>query len=98
MRRDLARGWRQVSYPHRDPEGMDIIKNKTNMTVEEASKLRNGHGKNLNGGKYVHPSIPENPTGDGLKMVALIVGSVHLAKRTMSPSKETQCVSLGSGC
>ena len=29
---------------------MDIIKNKTNMTVEEASKLRNGHGKNLNGG------------------------------------------------
>jgi hypothetical protein len=46
------------------------------MTVEEASKLRNGHGKNLNGGKYVHPSIPENPTGDGLKMIALIVGFV----------------------
>ena len=55
---------------------MDIIKNKTNMTVEEASKLRNGHGKNLNGGKYVHPSIPDNPTGDGLKMIALIVGFV----------------------
>jgi hypothetical protein len=52
---------------------MDIIKNKTNMTVEEASKLRNGHGKNLNSGKYDHPSIPENPTGDGLKMIALIV-------------------------
>ena len=32
------------------------------MTVEEASKLRNGHGKNL--------------TGDGLKMIALIVGFV----------------------
>ena len=30
---------------------IDIIKNKTKMTVEEASKLRNGHGKNLNGGK-----------------------------------------------
>ena len=55
---------------------MDIIKNKTNMTVEEASKLRNGRGKNLNGGKYIHPSIPENPTGDGLKMIALIVGFV----------------------
>ena len=55
---------------------MDIIKNKTNMTVEEASKLRKGHGKNLTGGKYVHPSIPENPTGDGLKMIALIVGFV----------------------
>ena len=35
---------------------MDIIKNKTNMTVEEASKLRNGHGKNLNRGTYVHAS------------------------------------------
>ena len=55
---------------------MDIVKNKTKMTVEEASKLRNGHGKNLNGGKYVHPSIPKNPTGDGLKMIALIVGFV----------------------
>ena len=64
----------QVTRTRRDPAGMDIIKNKTNMTVEEASKLRNGHGKNLNGGKYIHPSIPENPTGDGLKMIALIVG------------------------
>jgi len=33
---------------------MDIIKNETKMTVEEANKLRNGHGKNLNGRKYVH--------------------------------------------
>ena len=66
----------QIPLPHRDPAVMDIIKNKTNITVEEASKLRNGHGKNLNGGKYIHPSIPENPTGDGLKMVALIVGFV----------------------
>ena len=64
------------NLPRRDPAVMDIIKNKTNMTVEEASKLRNGHGKNLNGGKYIHPSIPENPTGDGLKMIALIVGFV----------------------
>ena len=55
---------------------MAIIKNETKMTVEEASKLRNSHGKNLNGGKYVHPSIPENPTGDGLKMIVLIVGFV----------------------
>ena len=55
---------------------MDIIKNKTNMTVEEASKLRNGHGMNLNGGNYVHPSIPENPTGDGLQMIAACVAVV----------------------
>ena len=77
---------------------MEFIDFVLSKCVEEASKLRNGHDKNLNGGKYVHPSIPENPTGDGLKMVALIVGSVHLAKRTLSPSKETQCVSLGPGC
>jgi hypothetical protein len=33
---------------------MGILKNKTNMTVEEASKLLGGHGKNFNRGKYVH--------------------------------------------
>ena len=66
---------RQIHPFVSDPRFMpiNVIKNKTNMTVEEASKLRNGHGKNLNGGKYVHPSIPENPAGDGLKMIALIV-------------------------
>lgn len=53
---------------------MDIVKNKTGMTQQEAAKLKNGHGKNLNGGKYVHPSIPKNPSGDGIKMIAIIVG------------------------
>jgi len=52
---------------------MDIVKNKTGMTQQEAAQLKNGRGKNLNGGKYVHPSIPKNPSGDGIKMIAIIV-------------------------
>ena len=39
----------QIPRPRRDPAGMDIIKNETKMTVEEASKLLVPASRNLEG-------------------------------------------------
>lgn len=49
------------------------------MTRAEAAKLKNDNGKNLNGGKYDNPNIPEYPIGSAMKMIGVIGMLVFIA-------------------
>lgn len=51
---------------------------ESDMTQEEASKLRNANGKNLNGGKYDNPNTPEDVVSSAIKGIILIAFLVFL--------------------
>lgn len=48
----------------------------SHMTRAEAAKLRNGYGKNYNGGKYDNPNAQDNPLAV-IKLLVFIAGLIY---------------------
>lgn len=46
------------------------------MTRAEAAKLRNGYGKNYNGGKYDNPHARDNPLAV-IKLFVFVAGLIY---------------------
>lgn len=56
---------------------MGFLRSKpSHMTRAEAARLRNGHGKNYNGGKYDNPNAQDNPVA-AIKVLAFIAGLIY---------------------
>lgn len=68
---------RQKPAGRRDRPAMGIFRSKpSHMTRAEAARLRNGYGKNYNGGKYDNPNAQDNPIAV-IKFFVFIAGLIY---------------------